>query len=43
MALENTGNRIGVDNNFSFQNVNIERGLLWNQEPFIALSGVVPH
>jgi Putative beta-barrel porin-2, OmpL-like. bbp2 len=26
---------IGVENNFSFQNVNIERGLLWSQEPFI--------
>ena len=26
---------IGVENNFSFQNMNIERGLLWNQEPFI--------
>ena len=26
---------VGVENNFSFQNMNIERGLLWSQEPFI--------
>jgi hypothetical protein len=30
---------IGVEYNFSFQNMNIERGLLWNQEPQIGRGG----
>ena len=30
---------IGVENTFSFQNMNIERGLLWNQEPAISRGG----
>ena len=30
---------IGLENDFSFQNMNIERGLLWNQEPFIRRGG----
>ena len=27
---------IGAENTFTFQNINIERGLLWNQEPAIS-------
>src|SRR5215469_8331663 len=27
---------IGVESNFTFQNINVERGLLWNQEPDIS-------
>jgi hypothetical protein len=30
---------IGLENTFSFQNMNIERGLLWNQEPAISRGG----
>src|SRR6201987_642852 len=30
---------IGVETTFSFQNMNIERGLLWNQEPAISRGG----
>src|SRR5215470_14873110 len=30
---------IGVENTFSFQNMNIERGLLWGQEPAISRGG----
>ena len=30
---------IGLENNFSFQNMNIERGLLWAQEPAISRGG----
>jgi hypothetical protein len=30
---------LGLENTFSFQNMNIERGLLWNQEPAISRGG----
>src|SRR5262249_31573588 len=30
---------IGAEDIFSFQNMNIERGLLWNQEPSISKGG----
>ena len=30
---------IGAEDTFSFQNINIERGLLWNQEPAISKGG----
>jgi hypothetical protein len=30
---------IGAEDNFSFQNINIERGLLWSQEPSIMKGG----
>jgi Putative beta-barrel porin-2, OmpL-like. bbp2 len=30
---------IGAEDAFSFQNINIERGLLWNQEPSISKGG----
>ena len=30
---------IGAENTFTFQNMNIERGLLWNQEPAISRGG----
>jgi hypothetical protein len=32
---------IGAEYTFSFQNINIERGLLWNQEPAISKGGQV--
>jgi Putative beta-barrel porin-2, OmpL-like. bbp2 len=32
---------IGAEDTFSFQNINIERGLLWNQEPAIGKGGQV--
>ncbi len=30
---------IGAEYTFSFQNINIERGLLWNQEPAVSKGG----